>query len=485
MSATLQKQLLVGMAVLSVLIIAGIGLHLLRRALKFKTEWIGFYFPVDVLVLTMMVLTANRVISGEESVLLSAGPSGHTIIVSQVLTLMILTAAGERIFRALTSGEWRTIQTLPLLGATLVFYLLINFVTPLLGLYPEFQHNFLYAPMVSLGLYAVAQTNGHETMLKMARNGYVAFLALGLVFLVVRPSMVADFAYGESVIPGFNVRYYGFGTHPNNVAAYCFLLLCALWVAPFKTRHVNRLAWALGIVSLLLTQSKTSIGLAMVLFAMMAVMSRADDLRHREGAAFRPITMPAAGAMAAFIGLGAIVALVAILAGLDSRTSVAESGPSSSLLTLTGRTFIWQMSLSNLWDNPLFGYGADLWGPAYQQHMQFFVSHAHNQYVHTLGDSGFVGLSALLLYCLALGSYSWRVRRETRWLSVALTIYILLRGVTEAPLIVDGVFGSDFAAHMFLLMLCVGGVRQQQQAGVAKRGVRERGTRGDAAEVPA
>lgn len=104
--------------------------------------------------------------------------------------------------------------------------------------------------------------------------------------------------------------------------------------------------------------------------------------------------------------------------------------------------------------------------------MQFFVSHAHNQYVHTLGDSGFVGLAALLLYCLALGVFSWRVRHQTRWLSVALAGYIFIRGITEAPLIVDSTFGPEFAVHMILLVLCVGGMRKRAMEEALDGGVR-------------
>lgn len=459
MDTHLQKELLGGIALLSLLILSGVGLHVVQRTFKLKVEWIRYYFVLDVLMMMVVVVTSNRVITGEESILAHTGGVQHSVLLSQIFTLLLLVVASERIARALLGGELKQVQTLPLLGATLLFYFIINFLTPLLGLYAEFQHNFLYAPLVALALYAVAQRDGHEPIIRIVRNAYVVFLGLGLAVLLVRPSMMASFNYGEGIIPGFSIRYYGFGTHPNTVAAYCLMLLCCLWACPFERRSINRLGWAIGIISLVLTQSKTSVGLAASMFALMVLMSRTDDLRRLKGVGYRPLTASAAGALAALMALGALGVLVALLTGVIDTDKLAEQSRSDSLLTLTGRTFIWRLSLESLWDNPLFGYGADLWGPAFQQHMQFFVSHAHNQYIHTLGDSGFVGLGALLIYCVALAVYSWRARRQTRWLSVALALYILLRGITEAPLIVDGVFGADFAAHMILLVLCVGGMR--------------------------
>lgn len=472
MDLTLQKELLTGVALLAAVMIAGLVLHLALQLFKSKQEWIRHYFALDVLLLTLAVITSGRAITGAESILIGGAGSRHSVIVSQMLTLLLLGVAAERMLRIVLSNEMRHWRSLPLLGAMAVFYLAINFLTPLLGIFPEFQHNFLYAPLVSLALFAVAERDGHRSVLSVIRNAYAAFLGLGLAFLVLRPSMVADFTYAEGFLPGLHIRFFGFGTHPNSLAPYCLMLLFCLWVAPFRRPGLNRLAWGIGLLSLLLTQSKTTIGLGLVIFGVMWAMSRGEELRRTHGAAYRPVTMGGAAALAMIGSLAAIGGLVALMAGVIDVGQLEAEAKSDSVLTLTGRTFIWQLSLSRLWDNPLFGYGADLWGPAYQQHMQLFVAHAHNQYVHTLGDSGFVGLVALVIYCLALGIYSWRVRMQTRWLSVGLASYIFLRGITEAPLIVDSVFGAEFSAHMILLILCVGGMRARAMEEALDGGVR-------------
>lgn len=453
MDLKLQTELFGSAILLSVLLISGLGLHLIRGLFRLRFEGIKYFFTIDVFMLTLAILTANRAISGDESILVGGAGVGHSVLLSQLITVFALAIACERVLRFIVDRELHAVRTLPLLIVMLLFYLVINIITPLLGLYAEFQHNFLYAPLVAVALYATAQRDGYVPIVRIIRNAYFIYLALGLLFLVVRPVMVADLKYHEGLIPGFNVRLYGFATHPNSLAPYSLMLLCALWACPFARPNWNRLAWATGMLSLFLTQSKTTIGLGLVLFTMMAVMSRRDVLIASQGERYRWADMRTIAIAVVGMSALAVAGMVAVWSGV---WSFEGSGGSTGELTLTGRTTIWKLSLLSLWENPLFGYGADLWGGAFQQHMRLFVSHAHNQYVHTLGDSGFVGLAALIVYCAVLGVYSWRARKETRWLSVGIAGYIFIRGITEAPLIVDSVFGPDFATHMFLLVLCVG-----------------------------
>lgn len=460
MASQLQNELLTATILLSVLLVSGLGMHLVRGLLKLRLELVQAFFAIDVFMLALAILTANRVITGETNVLAPQSQTvQHSIIVSQLLTVLVLVIACERLLRFLLHREIRDVRTLPLLGSLMFFFLIINIVTPLLGLYAEFQHNFLYGPIVALALYAMAQRDGFEPILRLVRNAYFLYLGGALVCLVIKPTMVADFTYVGGVIPGLTIRLYGFSTHPNSLAPYCLMLLCCLWLMPFANRRVNLIAWMVGIVALVLTQSKTTLFLGLAIFAIQWLMSRRDALSFAHVGQQRASSATMAMTAAAVMSLLAIGGLVSLLGGAVDTDRLRSAMASEGLLTLTGRTFIWQISLSDLWENPLFGYGADLWGVAYQQQKMLFVAHAHNQYVHTLGDSGFVGLFALLVYLATLAVFSWKVRRETRWLSVGLAVYIFLRGITEAPMIVDSMFGADFATHMLLLVLCVGGMR--------------------------
>jgi O-antigen ligase len=62
---------------------------------------------------------------------------------------------------------------------------------------------------------------------------------------------------------------------------------------------------------------------------------------------------------------------------------------------------------------------------------------AHNQFIQALGESGLVGLVALIAFVLALLGWAWRNRSVDRGLALSLVIAMLLIMITEAPLAVD------------------------------------------------
>lgn len=107
--------------------------------------------------------------------------------------------------------------------------------------------------------------------------------------------------------------------------------------------------------------------------------------------------------------------------------------------TLSGRTYIWLVSLNRFLDRPFFGYGRSaFWAPdsPYPKEVNNYLSvffsspHAHNGYLDTALDVGLVGL-VLLLICLVT-AYIAALKRayasyqpENLWCLGFLTFFIL------------------------------------------------------------
>ena len=439
----------------TVLLIAGVLLcafviSTLRSTLSIRTEPLRYFAVIDAAVAVVLVVASGRVIGAAYPPLGSAAVKLFT----QIATIAVLIVAAERSLRFVALGEFRTVRN-GILLLTIVFYFsIVNFVSPLLGRNPELPPKLFYAPLLMLGLIALGAED-RERFWATTRNVLTWFLVAGLVAIPFAPTLVMDLAYREGFLPGLSIRYYGFSTHPNSLAAYVILVIGLLWMRPMHSRTLNRFAWLVAWTSLLLTQSKTSLALGLVALCALWLFRRRQDLAE-SGERLRAHLWQrvTAGALVT-ASIATLVLLGSLLLGLVDPGAIAQRLDQVNFWTLTGRVRIWEVSLSDLWDNPLFGYGGELWSRDYQREKGMFISHAHNQYVHTLGDTGFVGLAVLLMYCAMIGYAAWHARQATRGVSVALATYIFVRGITEAPLIVDTVYGPEVLTHAILLMLCV------------------------------
>jgi O-antigen ligase len=117
-------------------------------------------------------------------------------------------------------------------------------------------------------------------------------------------------------------------------------------------------------------------------------------------------------------------------------------GFTDNLGTLNGRTLVWSLTLDQWRQSPLVGYGPTLWSAAYRASHGFsdltWVGMAHNQFIQVLGESGLVGLVALIAFVLALVGSAWRSRSVDRGLALSLVLALLVIMITEAPLVLDG-----------------------------------------------
>jgi O-antigen ligase len=188
--------------------------------------------------------------------------------------------------------------------------------------------------------------------------------------------------------------------------------------------------------------------------------------------AFRRTVWILCGAIAAMVLLAVASVAFDVWDAIETRTD---------LVTLTGRTEIWDITLRAWRENVLFGYGAGIWGPERQlQFHMFHVGHAHNQVVQTLGEAGLAGLGLLLYYLGTLLVASLRGFVASRGMVLMLLMLMLVLCVTEAPMRGEGLLAWQTFLQLMLVIMACWHVRATHAARLA----RER-LRADAAPRPA
>lgn len=417
--------------------------------------YLHWIFPGLLFLLALGALLSQRDLTTNyalppELVGLGPAPAKHPLVavLQPVLSLLLLALSGERL---LTHWLLRHRQPTPLLvplGFAL-FWLGSTASPALLGAHPWVSHDFLYPLLIGLAA-ALATPRELDLALRATRNSLLLLMLAGLLLVPLQPTLVMDARYHQGLIPGLP-RFAGLASHAVSMGLLTQLGLLCLLARPFERSWLQRSAWALGLVVLVLAQSKTA-WLAFVLSAGALLLWRhGGSLRQRLSDPLRPTP----GVLALVFFLLAVVALsgLVMFGQLGERLDRFLGSPEGAQLSsLTGRDRIWVIAWDEWARHPVFGYGPGLWSEAYRQAIGMpNATHAHNQFMDTLSRAGSVGAAALLAYALLLGALSLRHARATRGLSVALFVCLLLRAMSEVPLLLFG-YGPELIMHVLLLM---------------------------------
>lgn len=226
----------------------------------------------------------------------------------------------------------------------------------------------------------------------------------------------------------------GIYPHKNELGVVAALMVLAgawgLSAGGFKERLGALPLIALGIVYLVVSRSKTSLGLAVVTPALAAAA-----LAVARGLRISPmLAVPLAIAGAAFV----YVAGVAFWAWDFHAVALALLGDP----TLTMRTDIWSFAYEMASHRPLTGYGYEVfWGAGPSSPNQIYgegfvrkVVHAHNGYLDTMVHLGLIGLG--LVFVMVLEALRQAGRRADVEPGVAfghllLLIFLLLYNLLE------------------------------------------------------
>jgi O-antigen ligase len=373
-------------------------------------------------------------------------------IVQPLLSLLVLTVAGERIITHWLKRD-KTVHTPHFLLLIFVVFWIGTVAAPaLLGAHPQLSHDFVYPVVIGVAAILASKLE-RDRSIAATRDALFIFMLAGLALIVFKPSMALDATYNQGLLPGVP-RFAGLAPHAVSMGLLAQLALVCLMSVPYQKVWVNRLAWTVGLAVLFLAQSKTG-------WIAFALCTSCVLLLRNGGQLWRRIGDPLHPEFGIVVICGFIVALIAagglmVFGGIGAKVAgFFDSAQGAQLTSLTGRDQIWAIAYDEWQRNPVFGYGPGLWDASFRASIGMpNATHAHNQFMDTLSRSGTVGATALVLYAATLLVLSIWHARATGGLSLALFIALALRSVSEVPLLLFG-YGPELITQILLLMTLV------------------------------
>jgi O-antigen ligase len=440
-------------AAIAALVALGLLVVVVFIGSRIRLEWMWVFFVGVLLSMVVTVILQKRDLRLDLAPELLGDPAADRA--SQVITLLCLAIAFERSLRFVFRGEYARARGGWMLLALMLYIVTVNLVAATLGSHGGASLHLLYAPLFTVAVFAYAQDHV-DRCVSVSRNALFGFMLVSLAFFPFKREMVAEPNYAFTFIPGLTDRFYGFANHANTLAPLCFVLMVALFLQPFARRWLTGIAWLVAWVCMVLTQSKTSIGLAILLVAVLVLQEKLQRARERDGMAVGLGTMRLLTGLSMVATLVVALSVVALIANPNFAQKLPPMVDTQQVTSFTGRTTIWRETLKVVRDNPLFGYGPGLWDVEFQRRTGMPYAHAHSQYVQTLGAAGAIGLATLFFYLVVLLRTAWRARIGSRGVSLALVLFVIIRGITEVPLSVTSAMQGEFFAQMFMLAVCVG-----------------------------
>lgn len=432
------------------------AVHLTTRR---ESGWLHYCFYSILIAVAAYTMLSGRDLSKAAGLLGTAEVIGRHPIdawAQRGVTIFLLLASGERIVSAWLRQKSST-RSPPLLLPTYVLFWLATVASPaLFSAHPIVSHEYVYPLLIGWGAILLS-AHESEQAVASARNAILIFIAASFLLIPVNSKMVLEFSYGQGLIPGLP-RLAGLAPHAVSLGMIVQAGLLCLWVLPLQRRWLNRLAWGIGLSAFFLAQSKTAWLSFSVCASVLVYIRHGASFQRR----FFDPKNPTFGVLI-LIALMAIVIIVSatfLFTDITSKlASFSDSSEGAQLTSLTGRDKIWAVAFNEWTQNPIFGYGPDLFSDAHRNSVGMsFATNAHNQFMDTLARSGLIGAAALVTYVLLLLALSLRYANTTGGLTVALFVAIALRGISEVPLNLFS-YGPEFISHILLLTLLAGAAR--------------------------
>lgn len=418
-------------------------------------------FIVYFAALMVALMAANTLSSGRNLALpyalelmgtVGSESAGWSKWLQRGVMLFLLAASCERL------GRFAFAQRLPgrpinLMVAFAACWVATVALPAAMGARPSLHHEYVYALVIGMAALTTDEKGGWIAI-RVCRNALLVFVALSLLVLAVRRDMVLA-PYLGGLIPGFAWRYSGLATGPNAMGPLCVLLLLCLRVLPLGRRFWQYLAVTLTLLSLLLTQSKSSWLGGLLCYAGIILLSQRGELHKVLSDARRRVWIQLflATLVVALVGLALAVASGLLQERVD-RFFETQAG--SDVLTLTGRNEIWAVAIDTFRHNPWFGYGPTIWDPYFRMKIGIPAAfHAHNQYINVLAAAGLMGGLGFLAYFGALLRRAWTSLVAYNGFVLGLLLLILTRSVSEVPFALDKL-GGESLMQMLLLMVLAG-----------------------------
>jgi O-antigen ligase len=297
---------------------------------------------------------------------------------------------------AIAVARWRSIAPLlrePVLALAFV-YAMIAFASAAWSEVPAYTGANAVGLFAYLGLGCVLIVDlGEDATIRVMVWTLLAYITVGMIGGVVAPEL----AWLPPSVDETTFRLQGFSGHPNVLAQQDGVFMVLAVVARRKGLIGRAVFWGmllLGGATLLATGSRTTLIAVLIASALVEV----------RGSRFcGTIAIATAGTLTLALTWAAIQGLPnldGLLGGL-SRT-----GRESEILTLTGRTDIWEVVWTKIQEKPLFGWGYNgteaLISSGFDKSFAGTPVNAHNAVLQTLLSVGFLGSLPAVAYTFLL-----------------------------------------------------------------------------------
>lgn len=159
----------------------------------------------------------------------------------------------------------------------------------------------------------------------------------------------------------------------------------------------------------------------------------------------------AAGVVGSLISFS-VAAVVLSLFSNEIFSALSRSGDASEITSGTGRAEIWNVVLELWAASPFIGYGYSSASAILPLDPRLFsvAAHAHNMYLEILFSGGMIGFILLILFLVSTISVAVR---NKQWKFLAILIFFIVRGLTEAT-----PFSGVASYNSMILFILVAGI---------------------------
>lgn len=459
------------MLAIGLVIALGVALAISKRC---EQQMLPMVLPVIGLAVAASVILSKRNLNfiaiGPEGmnmglqIFAQQGVPGSATWPLRLLTLLIVAISFALVLNSFFQRKHIGGAGRPLFFAFVVFFLTNTVMNAALGTQPAFVHNHYYPLIILMAAY-VTRDHDPAIMVRFAKATLFGLLLASLALAVIKPDLVIQKPYAEGWIPALHIRMWGVASHANSMGPLALMFLLLESYYPFQRRLFHYLGVAMALGILLMAQSKTAWVAGAILLAIVWFYRNAARFSHAWKTGKVDYQSIGIG-IAAFVGaFGLLVIMVFFDPGaiLDKFLHTSSGG---QVLSVSGREQIWEVALDVWRENPLFGYGPNIWSPEFRQSIGMnFAFSAHNQFLQSLSGSGTFGILGLLVYLGVLLGYAMRFAKATQGLTLALGAFLLLRSFTETPLVTDTIFNGDFLAHLLVFSFLIRQASTSAQAG--------------------
>ena len=229
-------------------------------------------------------------------------------------------------------------------------------------------------------------------------------------------------------------RFAGIFVHPSIMAIFAVAAFSVEFVRP-RSRFYQWFV-VLAVVSVVCAQSEG--GYLAFAISLVAILS-ARYVGQRSQKVFFAIASVA-------------LTIIAIVLG---PSLAAGAGDGQRLSTISGRTDIWGYSLDSISRNPILGTGTYFLSESDRASANLGenAASAHNEFLHTAGSAGVIGLIFLVLLLISFWKNAWMSRRTDHWVRVSLFLGLMVNSLVEQTIAIGNGLSDLYVICVFAFLL--------------------------------